>query len=342
MSTTEQPSWFARQRKRFPWLDHLVRAGGRYQDSYGDHYAAAITYFSVLSLVPVLMVAFAVAGLVLSGNLELLNQVKNELAAAVPDPALSQTLTKAVQQAIDQRYAVGITGLAIALYSGIGWMTNLRDSITAQWGQAREELPLVRTYVVDFLSLIGLGLALVLSFGLTTLVQAFAEDLLELVGLHNQGLPKVLFIGLGLLLSVAANWGVFLWVLAWLPRKRVTARSAIKGALAAAIGFELLKQVGGIYLRSISASPAGAAFGSLLGLLVFIYLVSRFLLFVTAWTATARENRQPEVVQPPPPAVIRPVVEVRSGPAPRQTATLLGIGAAAGLLLRALFRSRRD
>ncbi|MGO1050863.1 inner membrane protein YhjD [Crossiella sp. CA198] len=340
--STEKPSWFGRQRERFPWLDHLVRAGGRYQERYGDHYAAAITYFSVLSLVPVLMVAFAAAGLVLSGNTELLDQAKAELAAAVPDKALSDTLTKAVQQAIDQRYAVGIIGLAVALYSGIGWMTNLRDAITAQWGQAREELPLLRTYLVDFLSLIGLGLALVVSFGLTTLAQGFAEDLLDLVGLHNQGLPRVLFIGLAVLLSVAANFGVFLWVLAWLPRKRVSARSALKGALAAAIGFELLKQVGGIYLRSISASPAGAAFGSLLGLLVFIYLVSRFLLFVTAWTATARDNLAAEPIQPPPPAVIRPVVEVRGGPAPRQTAALLGIGAAVGLLLRGLFRSRRD
>ncbi|MCK2238290.1 MULTISPECIES: inner membrane protein YhjD [unclassified Crossiella] len=340
--STEKPSWFARQRERFPWLDHLVRAGGRYQERYGDHYAAAITYFSVLSLVPVLMVAFAAAGLVLSGNTELLDQAKAELAAAVPDKALSDTLTRAVQQAIDQRYAVGIIGLAVALYSGVGWMTNLRDAITAQWGQAREELPLLRTYLVDFLSLIGLGLALVVSFGLTTLAQGFAEDLLDLVGLHNQGLPRVLFLGLAVLLSVVANFGVFLWVLAWLPRKRVSARSALKGALAAAIGFELLKQVGGIYLRSISASPAGAAFGSLLGLLVFIYLVSRFLLFVTAWTATARDNLAAEPIQPPPPAVIRPVVEVRGGPAPRQTAALLGIGAAVGLLLRGLFRSRRD
>lgn len=338
--STEKPSWFARQRQRHHWLDHLVRAGGRYQERYGDHYAAAITYFSVLSLVPVLMVAFAAAGLVLSGNVELLNQLKTELAAAVPDKALAETLSGAVDQAIKQRYAVGITGLAVALYSGIGWMTNLRDAITAQWGQAREDLPLIRTYLVDFLALITLGLALVLSFGLTTVAQAFGEDLLGLLGLRNEGLPRVLFVGLALLLSVAANWLVFLWVLAWLPRKRVGARSAMRGALVLALGFELLKQVGGIYLRAISASPAGAAFGSLLGLLVFIYLVSRFLLFVTAWTATARENLVEPTIKPPPPAVIRPVVAVRGRPDGRQTAALLGAGAAAGLLLRRFLRRR--
>ena len=51
-----------------PWLDHLVRAAGRYQSQRGDYYAAGITYFTVLSLFPLLMVAFAVAGFVLAGN----------------------------------------------------------------------------------------------------------------------------------------------------------------------------------------------------------------------------------------------------------------------------------
>ena len=45
---------------------------------------------------------------------------------------------------------------------------------------------------------------------------------------------------------------------------------------------------------------------------MFANLVSRFLLFITAWTATAREN-QMRVVEPPPPTVVRPNVTVRKG-----------------------------
>ena len=59
---TEQsnsPSRLTRLRSRHAWLDHLVRAGERYTEMHGHHYAAAITYFSVLALVPLLMVAFA-------------------------------------------------------------------------------------------------------------------------------------------------------------------------------------------------------------------------------------------------------------------------------------------
>jgi membrane protein len=61
-------AWLERQIQRRPWLDHLVRAGGRYQRQRGDYYAAGITYFTVLSLFPLLMVAFAVAGFVLSSH----------------------------------------------------------------------------------------------------------------------------------------------------------------------------------------------------------------------------------------------------------------------------------
>ncbi|TVS98695.1 inner membrane protein YhjD, partial [Amycolatopsis bartoniae] len=150
--------------------------------------------------------------------------------------------------------------------------------------------------------------------------------LLRLVGLDDQGWALFLLTVATVVLSLLANMLVFLWVLSRLPREKVTARSAVKGAIIAAIGFEVLKQVGSIYLASVSSSPSSAVFGPIIGLLVFANLVSRFLLFVTAWTATATENMV-TVVDPPPPAVIRPTVEVRRGPGAASVAGAFGVGA---------------
>ena len=96
------------------------------------------------------------------------------------------------------------------------------------------------------------------------------------------------------------------------------------------------------YLSSVTSSPSGAVFGSLLGLLVFVYFVSRFILFVTAWAATApRRTRRRSRSRCPAPAVIRPEVVVRSGPNSATTAGLLGMGAVTALLgLRAFGRRR--
>ena len=333
MSTGGAESRVARLRRRYPWLDHLFRANESFGEHYGNHYAAAVTYFSVLSLIPILMVAFAVAAFVLAGNHDLLAHLQEGITKSVPG-SIGVTLNQAVDQAIKSRGTVGVLGLLIALYSGVGWMSNLRDALTAQWGQERPKLPMIRTTVNDLIALVGLGVALVISFGITAAGSGVGQLLLRLAGLDKNGVAAAGLFVLSVLLSVAANWLVFLWVIAGLPREQVSVRSAVRGALAAAIGFEVLKQLGAVLLRSVSSSPTGAVFGSVIGLLVFANLVSRFLLMVTAWTATARENQVKPVPQPPAPAVIRPVVQTRAGLSPVAAMGFLAAGALAGLGLR--------
>lgn len=313
-----QPGLLQRYRLRYPWLDQLVRAGQSYTTHHGDHYAAAITFFSVLSLVPLLMIAFAVAGFVLAGNPELLGQLQNQIQAAAP-AGLGPTLDKIIQGAIASRGSVGIVGLLGALYSGLGWMSNLREALTAQWqavhgqavhgqaahgqavhGQVRGEQPppsagssagssagVLRTKLFDLLALLGLGLALVVSFALTGAGTAFANLVLRGLGLgHIPGARLMLEI-LTIAVSVAAMWLVFVWVLARLPRHPVPLRRAMRAAWWGALGFELLKQVFAIYLNSVTRSPTGQLFGPVIGLMVFAYFVSRFVLFLTAWAAVA-------------------------------------------------------
>lgn len=280
-----------RYRQRYPWLDHLVRAGQTYTRNNGDHYAAAITYFSVLSLVPLLMIAFAAAAFVLAGNQQLLTELQEQIRTAAPT-GLGQTLNQVIDEAIASRNSVGILGLLLALYTGLGWMTNLREALTAQWEQRHEPEGFLRAKLLDLLALLGLGLALVVSFGLTGAGTAFAGVLLDLAGLGHLFWARLVFYVLAIVLSLVGMWLVFLWVIARLPREPVTLRSAMRAAVLGAVGFELLKQVFAIYLNSVSSSPTGRLFGPIIGLMVFAYFVSRFLLFVTAWAATTRENRQ--------------------------------------------------
>ncbi|GHE95649.1 inner membrane protein YhjD [Amycolatopsis deserti] len=315
----EKEKLVPRLRRKYPWLDHLVRANEAFGERYGNHYAAAITYFSVLSLFPLLMVGFSIAGFVLANNAAALNELRDGIVSSTP-AGIGDFVANIVDTALKSRGGTGVFGLLLALYSGIGWMSNLRDALTAQWGQEKKSRPLVSTTIKDLLALAGLGLALVVSFGLTAIGGGVGNLILRWVGLDDQGWAVAILRLATILLSLLANMLVFLWVLSRLPREKVSPRSAIKGAAIASVGFEVLKQVGSIYLASVTSSPSGALFGPIIGLLVFANLVSRFLLFVTAWTATARENLV-TTVEPPPPAVIRPTVEVRRG---------AGAGAVAG------------
>jgi len=329
----EAPSKLERLRARYGWLDHLVRAGVRYTERHGDHYAAAITFFSVLSLVPLLMIAFAAAGYVLFFNPALLDELRGAITENVP-PGLNTTIEGVVNQAIDQRGAVGLLGLLAALYSGIGWMSNLREALSEQWAQVPETPALPKRPLFDLLSLARLRLALVGSFAITGTVAGFAEDLLALIGLADQGWALFLLGLFAFLLGIVANWLIFLWVIARLPREHATLRSAAKAALLGAVGFEILKIVMTYYLTSVTSSPSGAVFGSFLGLLVFVFFASRFVLFVTAWAATSRENEQDDEVPVPEPPVLRTEVVLRKGPTATTALSLLGAGALTGWLVR--------
>lgn len=340
-STDDGATKLEQLRAKYPWLDHVVRAGARYTDRHGDHYAAAITYFSVLALVPLLMIAFAAAGFVLRAQPALLDQLRTGITNAVPG-ALGTTLNDIIQRSIEQAGAVGVFGLIGALYSGIGWMSNLREALSEQWAQPPAKPNVVKKLLFDLLSLLGLGLALVVSLAVTAVGTGVGRLLLDNVGLGDAGWARFLLGVAGIVLGLIANWLVFVWVIARLPRQPVATRSAVKAAVLGAIGFEVLKQIMTIYLNVVTGSPAGAAFGSIIGLLIFVFFVSRFILFVTAWAATSRENEQPGPVEVPAPAIIRPEVVVRSGPSPAAAAGLIGAGALTALLgLRALGPRRR-
>lgn len=327
-----EPKFVQRLRRR-PWIDHIIRAADAYGERNGNHYAAAITYFSVLSVIPMLMLAFAVAGFVLVGQPEVLDTLEREIAAEAPG-GMGETLNKVIEQAVDSRAAVGVLGLLTAVYAGVGWMSNLRDALTAQWGHKEFKRSYFGTMGVDLLALLGLGLALLLSFGLSALGAGAGGFLLDAVGLRGVGWAEVLLTALTVVLSLAANWLVFLWVIARLPRATVSWRSAVRGALLAAVGFEILKGLATLFLSSVTSSPTGALFGPIIGLLVFANLVARFLLFVTAWTATSAENLH--AVEPSKPVVV--TVQVRRGPSAGDVVGLLGVG---GLLGAGLARLRR-
>ncbi|MFD8246287.1 inner membrane protein YhjD [Nocardia sp. NPDC059691] len=323
-----------------PWLDHLVRAAGRYQRQRGDYYAAGITYFTVLSLFPLLMIAFAVAGVILSSNPDLLGELQSKIVENIPGSFGTQ-LNDLIEQAVDSRRTVGALGLITGVYSGLGWMANLRAALTEQWDQKSPDGNWLMTKLSDLGALVGLGLAFTVSLGLSALASSsLGSQLLDNLGLGDLPGADLLLSLLSIALGFLASWAVFAWVIARLPREPVTLASAAKAAGLAALVFEVFKIVASIYLQSVLSSPAGATFGSIIGLMVFSYVTYRIVLFATAWAATAAENEPEAEIPAPGPAVIAPRVGARDV-SMGVGAAFFGAGALAALTLSGLRRSDR-
>ena len=261
-----------RLRARFPWLDHAIRSQRHYDKAQGDIYAAGITYFTIFSMFPLLMMGFAVVGFVLAGRPQLLAEIDSRVKAAVPGD-FGEQIISLMDSAIDSRTSVGVIGLGTAIYIGLLWMQRLRAALSQMWGQDFPSPGFLNTKFSDVRALASAFVASLLTIGLS----AMAGSALRLAGMLRAG---------SVLMSILVAWLLFTSMIARLPHDPQPLRRCARAGLLAAVGFEVFKQVASIYLRTVMHGPAGTAFGPVLGLMVFAYMTARLVLFATAWAAT--------------------------------------------------------
>ena len=272
--------------RQWPWAWHAYQGWTTLKSRNGTQYSAAITYFSFLALFPLLLLAAAITGFVLSSDQHLQTELFNQIAKSVPG-SFGETLTKSIKTAISNRAGIGIIGLVGVLLTGLGWVGNLRQAIGVVAGQEPVEEKFLPSRLRNLLILGGLGLGVLISLGLTIVGTAVTDQILRSVGLeHATGISFVITAG-GIVLSLIGDLVIFWWVLIQMPRLQVARPVAIKGVIMASVGFEALKLIGTFTIAKSSHSPTLGPFASLLAVLIWIELVSRFLLYCVAWMSIA-------------------------------------------------------
>lgn len=317
------------------WLSHAVVAWEHYRDNHGRHFAAALTYFSFLAIFPLLLLVVSVLGFVLGHNPDLLQKLLDKITTNLPGD-FGTTVTDSINTAIDARASIGVIALVGLLLTGLGWIGNLRAAINAVWGVDPPKRNFFLAKAANLIILVGLGIAFVVSIGLTVLGTAFTDKILRAIEADGVSGVHTLAQVVGILLAVLGDVLIFGWLLVGLARVHLPAKIVFRGALLAAAGFEALKIIGAYYIARVTRSPAAGVFGSIIGILIWIDLVSRYLLYCAAWTATAQRAGadalpvRPEGTQPPD-AAQRPAPVPPRGLSPLAIAgSLFAAGAAAG------------
>ncbi|SUG53343.1 Inner membrane protein YhjD [Salmonella enterica subsp. diarizonae] len=251
-------------------------------------------------MIPIMMVSFAAAGFILASHPNLLEDIFSKILMNVSDPTLASTLKNTITTAVQQRTTVGLVGLGIALYSGVNWMGNLREAIRAQSRDVWERTPqdqekIWLKYLRDFISLIGLLVALIITLSITSIAGSAQQMIISALYLDSIEWLKPAWHLIGLAISIFANYLLFFWIFWRLPRHRPRKKALIRGTFIAAIGFEVIKIIMTYTLPSLVKSPSGAAFGSVLGLMAFFYFFARLTLFCAAWIATAEYKDDPRM-----------------------------------------------
>lgn len=271
-------------RQKRPFLDHLIRAFGRYTADAGNRQAAAVTYFGFLSFFPILALVASLLGFFLGDDAvgEVIKQVNDYAPKLADNLKLEDLLT-------DNRKAgaAGVVGLAGLLYAGLGWVDALREAVRSVWHHNIQAGNIVVKKLTDILVLTGLGFTVLLSVAVSGVTGAFKDFFLELVGLEEGGIASVLGSVIGYALGLFTSFLLFLFLLVRLPKVQAPFRRIARGALLSAVLFEVLKRVGAIYIERTTENPLYGSFAVIVGLLVWINLVSRMFLICAAWTVTA-------------------------------------------------------
>ena len=278
-------SFWKSQRARRPWLGHAIRAWQQLGSTNGSLLASALTFVSFLALIPLILLGVAVAGFVLRSQPDQLNNLLNNIQKQAPG-GLGDTLRKAVNTAIDKRAGLGVIGLVGVALTGLGWVNNLRTATEQVWRHPPLKRSFVQAKIADLFVLIILGAGLLLSVALTVVGSALTGEVKKVVTFGGPTATAVILHVLGIGIAVLADMVILGFLLVRLPRAKVPRGTAIRAAVLAAVGFEILKVVGTYYIATTTKNPAVATFGPIIGVLLFLNLVFRFLLYCTAWTAT--------------------------------------------------------
>lgn len=249
--------------------------------------AAALAYYTIFSLAPLLIIVIAVAGAVF-GHVAVQGKIVAQIQGFVGENAahLIETMIKNVSQRGSGLFATVIAIITV-LVGATGVFSQLQDALNTIWevvpDPSRGILNLVMARLLSFLMILAMGLLLMLTFVVSaslTAIQGYIE------GYLGGFLPSYFnFIQVAnMVISFGVTVFLFAIIYKVLPDAQITWRSVWVGALATAVLFSIGKFLIGLYLANSSISSTYGAAGSLIIILVWVYYSAQIVLLGAEFT----------------------------------------------------------
>jgi len=240
-----------------------VAVAKKASDDSAGNYAALIAYYGFLSLFPLLLLAVAILGFVVHSDASAEHTI---LSSGLPDiPIIGATLKNGHLSGSGLGVAVGALG---SLWSGLAITNTLQNTFNQINELPRDRRP-------GMLALRLRGLRLLFAIGILEVVT------IALTGLVSAGVGGLaLDIG-GFALALALNGALFAFAFRLLSDASVTRRQLWPGVIFATIGWQLIQALGGIYVHHVltKASATYGTFASVIGLLAWLYLGARVVVY---------------------------------------------------------------
>jgi membrane protein len=232
--------------------------------------AAAIAYFTIFSIAPLLLIVIAIAGLVFgheAAQAAIMGQFTGLMGKGSGD-ALQSMLQSAGSQSQKSGTIATIIGVVTLLITASGAFGEIQSALNKIWkAEPKAGLTsLVRARIASMGLVMTLGFLLVVSLAVSAGIAA--------VGHWVEGFfpgAKALMAVVNFVITLALLSVVFAAIYKFLPDKPIAWRDVIVGAVATAILFTIGKSLIGIYIGSTKVAESYGTAGSLIVILVWIY-----------------------------------------------------------------------
>ena len=255
------------------WIDDLAPSMG-----------AAISYYTMFSLAPLLVIVIAVAGAIF-GREAVQGEIVTQLQGLIGrEGAIAvQGLIKSADEPAKGLIA-GLISIAVLIVGATTVFGELQSSLDRIWHVPEREKPsgvwgLLRARVLSFGLILGLAFLLMVSLLVSASVAAF--------GSWAGGLMpgwELLLLGLNTVVSIGITTVLFAMIFKLMPTAKIEWHDVWIGAIVTAVLFEIGKTLIGLYLGKSGVNESFAAAGSLVVLLAWVYYAAQIFLLGAEFT----------------------------------------------------------
>ncbi|MEO6491092.1 MAG: YihY/virulence factor BrkB family protein [Ferruginibacter sp.] len=247
-------------------------------------YSASLSYYTTLSLAPLIIIIISVSGL-LFGKEAMRGEVYGQISGLVgSDAAIQiQSTIQNIHLSRNTPFATGIS-LIILLLGATGIFGEMQDSLNKIWGlrtkARRVWWKILLDRLISFSLILSIGFVLTVSLILNALVAAFSTRINAIVmGAGDTMLPMI-----DILLSILITTCMFATIFKVLPDAKIKWKDVFVGAFITSVLFTLGKFGIGVYLGKSNLTSVYGAAGSIIIIMVWIYYSSAILYLGSVFT----------------------------------------------------------
>lgn len=281
---------------------HLFIAAGKgFMEDRVMKLSAALAYYTIFSLTPLIIIIIAAASLFFSDKLNPDTQLFAEISELVGVDAANSLKTFVANANLSGRSTIGLViGIATLIIGSTAIFIEIQDSINLIWKV--KAVPktgwkkMISNRLISFSLIVSMGFLLLVSLVINSVVLSLGDKIGEYIPEVTQT-TTLLVLVINNLLTFAVVTGIFAIIFKVLPDVILKWKTAFVGAAFTALLFSLGKYLIGIYLEKGNPGSVFGAASSIIIILLWVYYTSIILYFGAEFTQVYAEKYE-DGIQP--------------------------------------------